>query len=102
VPPLAGYTGLENQLYRVEVFASGAAVNLATAATLPILSIPAGSVNQVVVSNQAAASLNVGESLEVIRTGAGGDPLDATFVQVASKSGATITLSGRLPEIQAG
>ncbi len=86
----------------MEVFATGAAVNLASASILPILSIPAGSLNQVVVSNQAAATLSVGESLEIIRTGAGSDPLDATFVQVASKSGVTITLSGLLPELQAG
>src|SRR5262249_46311977 len=79
VPPLAGYTGLENQFYRVEVFSSGAATNLASAPVLPILSIPAGSTNQVVVSNQAATSLSVGESLEVTRTGAGNDPLDAMF-----------------------
>ncbi len=102
VPPLAGYTGLENQLYRVEVLTPGGAVNLANAAVIAIVSIPAGSTNQVVVSAQAAATLNPGDIVEIIRTGAGSDPLDATFAQVASKAGATITLTSRTPEFAPG
>ncbi len=102
VPPLAGYTGLENQLYRVEVVAAGAAADVATASTLAVVSFPAGTSNQVELSAADAAGLAVGEVVEVVRTGLGTDPMDASFAQIAAISGTIITLTSRLPEFAAG
>jgi len=101
VPPLAGYTGLENQLYRVEVVIPGAGIDVATAATLAVVAFPADSTNRVELSAADAATLAVGDVVEVLRTGLGTDPMDAGFAQVASVSGATVTLTSRLPGFDA-
>ena len=100
VPPLAGYTGLENQLYRVEVFHPGAAVDVTTAATLAVVDFPADTTNQVELSPADAASLAVDDIVEVVRTGIGTDPMDAAFAQVADVSGAIVTLTSRLPALE--
>lgn len=102
VPPLAGYTGLENQLYRVEVFTAGPALNVSTAPTLAVLGFPAGTSNQLELSAADAASLGVADVVEVVRTGLGTDPMDASFAQVAGIAGTVITLTSRLPEFEAG
>ena len=76
VPPQAGFTGLENQFYRVEIFDSGPAYDLDAAPdTVDVTAFPAG--NQVTVS--ALGPLAVGDAVEVFRTTAGPDPLAATF-----------------------
>jgi hypothetical protein len=98
VPPLAGYTGLENQLYRVEVFTPGPGLDVATAPTLTVVGFPVGTTNQIELSLADAAGLTVDDVLEVVRTGLGTDPMDAAFAQVADVSGAVVTLTSRLPE----
>lgn len=98
VPPLAGYMGLENQFYRVEVFTSGDALDVTTAPAMPVAAFPAGTVDQVELSAADAASLAVGDVVELIATGAGSDPLEATFAQVAAVNGAVVTLTGRVPQ----
>lgn len=96
VPPLAGYTGLENQFYRVEVFTPGGGRELPAAPTVAIVAFPAGTTNQVELA--APATLSVGDVVEVVATGPGSDPLEATFAQVADVSGAVVTLTAQLPE----
>ncbi|MGC5221174.1 DUF6519 domain-containing protein [Micromonospora sp. DT81.3] len=98
VPPLAGYTGLENQFYRVEVLTPGAALDVATAVPLAVVDFPAGTTNQVELSAADAGGLSPGDVVEVVRTGIGTDPMDATFAQVADVSGTVVTLTSRLPE----
>ena len=98
VPPLAGYTGLENQFYRVEVLTPGAATDLLAAGLMPVVSFPAGTVDQVELSVADAAALAVGDLVEMLATGPGSDPLDATFAQVEAIAGANVTLTARVPQ----
>lgn len=103
IPPQAGYTGLENQLYRVEVLGSGEAYDIVAAPdVVAITDVPAGQPNQVVVA--ALGSLAIGDPVEVYRTGAGSDPLEATFGQVTDLDAATgiVTLSVALPVFEPG
>lgn len=102
VPPLAGYTGLENQLYRVEVLTSGAALDVASAVTLPIVGLPPATTNQVQLSPADAGGLAVGDVVEVVRMGPGVDPIDATFAQVAAVDGAVVTLTSQVPAVAPG
>jgi Family of unknown function (DUF6519) len=96
IPPQAGYTGLENQFYRVEIFDSGDAYDLEAAPdTVAITAFPAGQPNQLTVA--ALGSLAVGDPVEVFRTGPDSDPIEATFGYVTDVDGLTLTLSTSLP-----
>lgn len=96
IPPQAGYTGLENQFYRVEIFDSGPAYDVPGAAdTFTIDDFPAGSANQVTLSS--VAGLEVGNAVEVYRTGVGFDPIEATFAHITEIDGQTLTLTTSLP-----
>ncbi|MGE6737741.1 DUF6519 domain-containing protein, partial [Streptomyces sp. NPDC059900] len=104
VPPLAGYTGLENQLYRVEVLTSGAALDISAGSRLlPVVSIPPGTTREVELSAADAATLAVGAVVELVATAPDSKPLDATFAQVAaiSPGSGIVTLTGQVPEIDA-
>ncbi len=92
VPPTAGFKGLENQLYRVEVHDDGAAYDLTAAPdTVAITGFPAGTTNQVTVA--AVGDLAVGDAVEVY---AEATPLASTFAHVTAIAGSTITLSTSL------
>jgi hypothetical protein len=98
VPPQAGYTGLENQFYRVEIFESGAAYDLQAAAdTVDVTAFPAGAPNQVTVS--ALGPLAVGDAVEIFRTTADPDPLAATFGYITAVDGTTLTLTTSVPAL---
>lgn len=92
IPPQAGYTGLENQFYRVEIFDAGNAYDVDAAAdTFAITGFPAGQPNQLTVA--AVGDLAAGHAVEVVRTGPNSDPLQATFGYVADVDAATLTLT---------
>jgi hypothetical protein len=96
IPPQAGYTGLENQFYRVEIFESGDAYDLQAAPqTVAVESFPAGQPNQLTVA--ALGPLAVGAAVEVFRSGPGFDPVEATFGYVTDIDGTTLTLTTSLP-----
>jgi Family of unknown function (DUF6519) len=96
IPPQAGYIGLENQFYRVEIFDSGDAYDLdAAPGTVAVTGFPAGQPNRLTVA--AAGSLAVGDAVEVYRTGTGSDPVEATFGHITGIDGQTLTLSTALP-----
>lgn len=98
IPPQAGYTGLENQLYRVEVLDSGDAYDLLAAPdSVAVTGFPVGQPHQLVVA--AVGPLSVGDAVEVYRTGPGLDPTEATFGHVVAIDAATgtLTLSVALP-----
>lgn len=96
IPPQAGYTGLENQFYRVEIFGSGDAYDLDAAPdTVAVTGFPSGQPNQVTVA--ALGSLAAGDAIEIFRTGPGSDPIDAAFGHVTHVDGLTLTLSVSLP-----
>jgi hypothetical protein len=102
VPPRAGYTGLENQLYRVEVLAGGPGSDVATATVLPVVSFPPDTVDQVQLSPADAAALSPGEVVELVSTGTGRDPFTASFAQVLGVDQDVVTLSGRVPQFGPG
>lgn len=96
VPPQAGYTGLENQLYRVEIFRSGTAYDLdAGADTVVVTGFLPGEPHRVTVD--VLGPLAVGDAVEVFRSGQGADPVEATFAFVTGIDGSTLTLSTALP-----
>jgi hypothetical protein len=96
IPPQAGYIGLENQFYRVEIFDFGDAYDLDAAPdTVAVTGFPAGQPNQLTVA--ALGPLAVGDAVEVFRSGPGFDPVEATFGYVTAIDGTTLTLSTRLP-----
>lgn len=98
IPPQAGYTGLENQFYRVEVFDSGDAYDLVAAPdTVAVTGFPAGQPNAMVVA--AVGTLAVGDAVEVYRTGLGADPVESAFAHVTGVDAptSTLTLSVALP-----
>ncbi len=98
IPPQAGYTGLENQFYRVEVLDSGEAYDLAAAPdTVAVTGVVPGSLNAVVVA--AVGTLAVGDAVEVYLTGPGSDPVEATFAHITGidAGNSVLTLSVALP-----
>ncbi len=96
VPPQAGYTGLENQLYRVEIFDSGDAYDLDAAPdSVGVTGFVAGEPNRLTVD--AIGPLAVGTGVEVFRSGPGTDPVEATFGYVTGIDGLTLTLTSTLP-----
>jgi hypothetical protein len=89
VPPGAGYRGLENQLYRVEVHDAGAAIDATTAGT---------AVTRVVnTSNQVqftgSASWTVGQAVEIFSGKAGSDPMNGTLAAIVAKDDPSKTLT---------
>ena len=73
VPPQAGYTGLENRVYRVEVLTSGEAYDVAALADTAVATgFPAGEPHQVTVD--ALGALAVGDAGEVFSLGSGRGP----------------------------
>ena len=102
VPPTAGFKGLENQLYRVEIHHPGAAYDLTAAAdAVDITAFPAGTTNQATV---AGGAWTPGDAVEIYRGAAGFDPLVAElFVVVAvDAAGTTLTLDHDLPPFAPG
>ena len=96
VPPQAGYTGLENQFYRVEILRSGAAYDLdAGADTVAVTGFLPGEPHRVTVG--ALGSLAVGDVVEVFRSSQGADPVEATLAYVTEIDGLTLTLTTALP-----
>lgn len=94
VPPTAGFKGLENQFYRVEVHASGEAYDLAAApGVATVTAFPPGTTDQAVLSS--VAGLAVGDPVEVYR-GAAPSPLPGWLAHVVAISGTTVTLDGDL------
>ncbi|HMM42624.1 MAG TPA: DUF6519 domain-containing protein [Thermomicrobiales bacterium] len=91
-PPTAGFKGLENQLYRVEVHDPGDAYDLTVAPdTTAITGFPAGTTDQVTVA--AIGDLAVGDAVEVY---AQATPLASTFAHITDITGDTLTLSADL------
>ncbi len=103
IPPQAGYTGLENQLYRVEVLDGGTAYDLAAAPdVVAVTGFPEGTTNEVVVAS--VADINVGDAVEVFRSGSGSDPVEATLAHVVAVDAAAqrLTLTVSLPGFAPG
>jgi hypothetical protein len=90
VPPGAGYRGLENQLYRVEVHSPGNATDV-NAAPAPILvtRVP-NKTNQVTFTS---GTWTVGQSIEIVSTKTGASPMNGTFAAITAVDNGTKTLT---------
>lgn len=93
VPAAAGYRGLENQLYRVEIHNPGAAVSHATVPGWPVASAVVGD-RKITVTASAAdlATITVGRAVELYHS-TGADPAAGTVAFVTARSGSQVTLS---------
>jgi hypothetical protein len=98
VPASAGYRGLENQLYRVEVHEPGDAYDLAAGPGDQSVTVAAP--DKVV---YAGGSWSVGQSVEIFRSATGSDPMEGfAAVVVADDSGTkTLTLNRTIPSLTA-
>jgi Family of unknown function (DUF6519)/Carboxypeptidase regulatory-like domain len=87
VPPGAGYRGLENQLYRVEVHDGGDALDIGSAAahTVAVTRVP-GSRNQLTVP--AGGSWRSGGAVEFVSAGST-NPLNGTLAHASAFDGGT-------------
>ncbi|MFL6257911.1 MAG: DUF6519 domain-containing protein, partial [Pyrinomonadaceae bacterium] len=90
VPPSAGFRGLENLLYRVEVHAGGATVDVSTNAGSVISSFNTTAHNQLTLSGGTAPS--VGAAVELYSASAGSDPLAGSLYFVTNVTNLTLTL----------
>ena len=90
VPPGAGYTGLENQLYRVEVHGAGAAFDVTTGGAGAIVTRVSGTDNQV---KFPGGAWNVDDAVEIFSSKAGSDPMNGTLAYITKVDGGTKTLT---------
>lgn len=90
VPPGAGYRGLENQLYRVEIHTSGGALDVnGAAAPLAVTRVP-NTTNQVRFTD---GTWEAGQNVELLSTRTGTDPLSGTLAQISSVEARSKTLT---------
>jgi hypothetical protein len=98
VPPSAGYRGLENQLYRVEIHHPGEPFDVAGAADeIAVTAFPAP--NQMQLAD--VHDLDPGQPVELVRTG--GDPMAAQFAYLTAvdPTTKTVTLSVDITALEA-
>lgn len=91
VPPSAGFRGLENLLYRVEVHAGGAALDVSTNTGSVISSFNTTVHNQLTMS--AGPAPGVGAAVELFSARAGSDLMAGRLYFVTNVSGLTLTLN---------
>jgi hypothetical protein len=96
VPQSAGYRGLENQLYRVEIFDGGKPFNLGSGTDFAVTDLPAPT--EVVVG---AGTWNVGQAVEVFSSAPSADRMTGTLAHVVAVTGGGkhLTLSAMLPSL---
>jgi uncharacterized protein DUF6519 len=97
VPASAGYRGLENQLYRVEIHAPGEAYDIQAGPGDQAITLSGP--DQVV--HAGPASWTVGQSVEVFRSAPGSDPMEGWVATVVARDTGTktLTLSRSLPDL---
>lgn len=99
VPARAGYSGLENQFYRVEVLRSDKSRKI-DEVKLTAATVVAGATDQIDVGSSPAPK--AGAFIELVRTGAGADPFDSTFTQVTAVKDSKATLATAVPALAPG
>ncbi|MBC8028978.1 MAG: carboxypeptidase regulatory-like domain-containing protein [Pyrinomonadaceae bacterium] len=98
VPPGAGYTGLENQLYRVEVHGAGDAFDVTTGGAGTLVTRVPGQDNQV---KFPSGTWKIDDAVEIFSSKAGSDPMNGTlaFVTNVDSGSKTLTLDINLAGI---
>jgi hypothetical protein len=99
LPAGAGYRGLENQLYRVEMHDGGLAYDLGSAGTWKVQS---ASPSDRTVTLTAAPSVLAGRPVEIYPTGADADPMAGFVAYVVSVNVKTVTLNAVFPALETG
>jgi hypothetical protein len=99
LPSGAGYRGLENQLYRVEIHDAGGAHDLGTAGTWKVSS---ASPSDRTVTLATAPVVVAGKAVEIYATGAGADPMAGFVAYVVAVNDKTLTLNAVFPALEAG
>lgn len=97
IPPSAGFTGLENQLYRVEIHNAGKATNVNVAGVKA--TIAADDKHQVTVNGGGPWA--VGTAVEVFPSKAGSLPMAGSLAWVTAVNGNKLTLSAPIVGITA-
>jgi hypothetical protein len=99
IPAGAGYRGLENQLYRVEIHTGGEPYDLTAAPGDHAVTVTGP--DTVV---YAGGTWAVGQAVEIFRSAAGSDPMEGTLAIVAAHNAATdtLTLNAVLPDLGPG
>jgi hypothetical protein len=90
VPPGAGYTGLENQLYRVEVHGAGAAFDVTTGGAGTLVTRVPNTDNQVMFSG---GIWKVNDAVEIFSSKAGSDPMNGTLSHIVQIDAGSKTLT---------
>ena len=90
VPPGAGYTGLENQLYRVEVHNAGDAFDVTIGGAGTLATLVPNTNNQVKFSG---GTWGKGQAIEIFSSKAGSDPMNGTLAYVTNIDAGTKTLT---------
>jgi hypothetical protein len=98
VPPGAGYRGLENQLYRVEVHGTGTAVNVNSAPATFVVTPVANKTNQVTFTT---GTWSVGQPIEMVSVKPGASPMNGTLATISAvdETAKIITLNTNLASI---
>lgn len=90
VPPGAGYIGLENQLYRVEIHQGGPGLDVTSGeAGTPVTRVQ-NTNDQITVSG---GSWEKGRAVEMFSSKAGSDPMNGTLAFITNVEGSTLTLN---------
>ncbi len=101
VPASAGFRGLENQLYRVEIHTPGEAYDLTAGAGAVSVTIAAP---EQIIYTGASGSWAVGDAVEIFRSAAGSNPMDGFLATIVEHDTGTktLTLNTSLPDLGAG
>lgn len=99
VPPSAGYSGLENQLYRIEVHKGGAALDVTGGGAGTPATLVQNRTDQIKVTG---GSWSGGQAIEIFSTEAGSDPLNGTLAYIThfDSGSKTLTLNINVSKIK--
>lgn len=99
VPPSAGYRGLENLLYRVEIHAGGPAADVSTkTGSVAVTSFSNTQRNQLDVAS--GLTLKAGDAVELYAAKSGSDPMAGSLYFVNAVKGQTLTLSSDIQGLE--
>jgi uncharacterized protein DUF6519/carboxypeptidase family protein len=98
VPPGAGYRGLENQLYRVEVHGTGTGQNVNSPPASFVVTPVANKPNQVTFTT---GTWSVGQPIEMVSVKPGASPMNGTLATISAvdENAKIITLNSNLAAI---
>lgn len=101
ISPEAGYRGLENQFYRVEVHNGGDALDAAAGGLVMVNGITPPEVRPVKLTLAGPVNWAAGQPVEIISTLPGSDPMGGTlaFVEKVESGGTVVTLNAGIGDV---